>query len=207
VAVGNIVKGLPLDSAYNYTGGFFGLLNPYALLLGLVGLGAFLLQGTTYTMLKTESSLQTRAKELFARIWPVFVVLYLAASVYTYLAAPHLFANYARFPGFYAAPLLAIAGMAVAKGAVQAARYGAALVATSLIIAGMILTLAVGMYPNLVPAADPALSLTIYNASSSPLTLKAMLVIALIGMPFVLFYTIYVYRVFRGKVKADQEGY
>jgi len=79
--------------------------------------------------------------------------------------------------------------------------------ASSTSVAGMILTLAVGMFPNLVLADNPALNLTVYNSSSSPLTLKIMLIIALMGVPIVLFYTGYVYWVFRGKVKLDKAGY
>lgn len=207
VAVGNVAKGLPLDNSYHYTGGFFALLNPYALLMGLLGLFGFLLQGNTYTMLKTEGVLQERARVLFPRIWTVFVILYVLASIYTYLIAPALFANYSKFPVLYAVPLLAAIGIVWAPKAVNAAKYGSAFFASSLTMAGMILTLAVGLFPNWVPATDPNLSLTIYNASSSQLTLKTMLIIALMGVPIVLFYTIYVYRVFRGKVKLEQDGY
>jgi len=207
VAVGNVAKGLPLDSAYNYTGGFFGLLNPYALLMGLLGLAAFLMQGVTFTMMKTEGAVQERAKGLFAKIWPGFVILYVLATVYTYLSVPSLFANYSKFPVLYPVPLLAVLGIFAAPMAVKGAKYGAAFFASSLTMAGMILTLALGMYPNWVPALDPRYSLTVYNAASSPLTLKTMLVIALLGVPIVLFYTIYVYRVFKGKVKLEQEGY
>lgn len=78
---------------------------------------------------------------------------------------------------------------------------------SSVVFGSMILTLAMGMFPNLVPALNPDLSLTIYNAASSPLTFKTMLIIALTGIPIVLFYTVYVYRVFGGKVSSDQEGY
>jgi len=207
VAVGNVARGLPLDSAYNYTGGFFDLLNPYALLLGLLGLAAFLMLGTTYTMLKTEGVLQERARGLFAKIWWAFVVLYVLSAIYTYVVAPGLFLNYRKFPVLYLVPLLTVTGIALAPLAVKNAKYGTGFFASSLTMAGMILTLAVGMFPNWVPAVDPNLSLTIYNAASSQLTLKTMLVIALMGVPIVLFYTVYVYRVFRGKVQLNQDGY
>ncbi len=207
VAVGNVAQGLPLDNAYNYTGGFLALLNPYALLLGLLGLAAFLMQGVTFTMMKTEGTLQKRAEGLFGTIWISFVALYLAGSIYTYIVAPSLFDNYIRYPVLYLVPFITVAGIALAPWAVRYARYGTAFLASSLCMAGMILTLALGMFPNWVPAVDPNLSLTIYNAASSQLTLKAMLIIALAGVPIVLFYTIYVYRVFKGKVKLNQGGY
>ncbi len=207
VAVGNVAKGLPLDSAHNYTGGFIDLLNPYALLLGLLGLAAFLMQGTTYVMMKTEGALQERAQKLFPPIWILYIVLFVAGAAATYLMAPGLFVNYSRFPVLYAVPLLLAVGMAAAPWAAKSGRYGLAFLASSVAIAAMILTLAVGMFPNWVPALDPGLSLNIYNAASSRLTLKTMLVIALMGVPLVLFYTVYVYRVFRGKVRLGEGGY
>lgn len=187
VAVGNVAKGLPLDSAYNYTGGFLALLNPYSLLLGCLGLAAFLMQGVTYTMLKTEGAVQERAKGLFTRIWIVFVAVYVISAVATYIVAPGLFANYAKMPALFLVPLLALAGIILGPLSTKAGRYGMAFLASSVTMAAMILTMALGMYPNWVPATDPNLSLTIYNASSSPLTLKIMLIIALLGVPVVLF--------------------
>ncbi len=207
VAVGNVAEGLPLDSAFNYTGGFFRLLNPYALLLGLLGLFGFLMHGLTYTMLKTEGSVQIRAKGLFNKVWTGFVLLYVAATGLTYVVAPSLFANYKQYPVLLAVPALAIVGLLLALRGVASSKYGTAFVGSSLTLAGIILTLAGGLFPKWVPALDPAHSLTIYNASSSPLTLKIMLIIALLGVPIVLFYTIYVYWIFRGKVKAGQTGY
>lgn len=200
VAVGNVVKGLPLDSSYNYTGGFLGLLNPYALLIGAVGLAAFLLQGVTYIMLKTEGRLQRRAQRLFYKIWSAFVVLYIVAGVYTYFAVPNLFLNYVRYPLLYTVPLLAVVGIVLMRLSVSNSKFGMAFASSSMTMANMILTLALGLFPNWVPALTPEFSLTIYNAASSPLTLKTMLVIALTGVPIMLFYTIYVYWVFRGKV-------
>ncbi len=207
VAMGNIARGLPLNSSYDYTGGFFALLNPYALLFGVLGLFAFLLQGNSYILLKTDGELQERAKRFHPRIWAACVVLYILASVYTYIEVPALFANYQIYVWFYAAPLLSILGFIAVPWIIKKGRYGQAILASSLIMSGLIATLGLGMFPNLVPALDPNFSLNIYNAASSALTLKAMLIIALTGMPLVLFYTIYVYRVFGGKVKVDTEGY
>lgn len=207
VAVGNVAKGLPLDQSYNYTGTFFDLLNPYALLFGLLGLSAFLLQGVAYVMLKTEGELHLRAKGLFSKIWLIFIVLFLLGSVSTYLTAPGLFDNYVNHPVLFVVPLLAFAATLLTPWMVKLNRYGLTFAGTSLSMATMILILAFGMFPNWVPAVNPNFSLTIYNAASSQLTLKTMLIIALTGVPIVLFYTIYVYRVFRGKTSLENSGY
>ncbi len=207
VAMGNIAQGLPLNSSHYYTGGFFDLLNPYALLLGLVGLTAFLLQGGSYILLKTGGAVQENARLLIPRIWGASLVLYLLASLYTFIAVPSLYHNYLQNPWLLAIPLLSIISLALIPWFKETARYGMNFIMTSLYMASLIATLGVGMFPNLVPALDPGLSLTIYNAASSSLTLKAMLIIALTGVPIVLFYTIYVYRVFRGKAEPQGEGY
>ncbi len=207
VAVGNVASGLPLDNGYNYTGGFFHLLNPYALLFGLLGLSAFLLQGVTYTLLKTEGAVFERAKRLAGKVWLLFAVLYVLAGMYSLWAAPSLFANYVKYPLLFVLPVITWLAMLLTQVALRKARYGISFLASSLSMAGMVLILAAGLFPRLVPAKDPSLSLTIYNASSSPLTLKVMLIIALTGVPIVLFYTAYVYRVFRDKVKPGNEAY
>lgn len=207
VAVGNVAKGLPLDSAQTYTGTFFDLLNPYALLLGLLGLSAFLMQGAAYVMLKTEGEVQIRAKDLFPKIWLAFVVLFLLGTGYTYLTAPGLFNNYLDYPVLFIVPVLSFATALLIPWLAKLNRFGFVFTGTSLSVATMILTLALGMFPNWVPAVNPEYSLTIYNAASSQLTLKTMLIIAMMGVPIVLFYTGYVYWVFRGKFNSEQSGY
>ena len=207
VAMGNIAGGLPLDSSFRYTSGFIHLLNPYALLFGVLGLFAFLAQGSAYAVLKNEGALQERAAKLMPLLCWAWLLLFLCASVVTYFFKPGLWSNYFNYPVLYFVPLLAYVSVAGAPLMLRTGKIKTAFLATSLGMLGMIGTLGAGMYPNLVPANNPAYALTIYNASSSPLTLKAMLIIALIGVPIVLFYTIWMYWVFRGPVRLEEEGY
>jgi len=207
VAMGNIALGLPLDSNLNYTGGLLGLLNPYALLLGLLGLCAFVLQGNTYIILKNTGILQENAKAILPKVWLAFIILYMIASIASYLAAPTLFVNYTHHGWMYLAPLLVVFSLALIPWTLKNGRPLLGFIASSAVISGLVATLGFGIFPNLVPAVDPSRSLSIYNASSSQLTLKVMLIIALIGLPLVLFYTAYVYYVFRGKVELDDHGY
>jgi len=129
------------------------------------------------------------------------------ASIASYLAAPALFVNYTRHGWMYLAPLLVVFSLALIPWTLKNGRPLLGFIASSAVISGLVATLAFGIFPNLAPAADPSRSLSIYNASSSQLTLKVMLIIALIGLPLVLFYTAYVYYVFRGKVELDDHGY
>lgn len=206
VALGNVAEGLPLDAAGNYTGGFLHLLNPYALLLGLLGLAAFLTQGGTFAALKTEGDLQARAKQLAGRFGSALALLFLLASAYTLSAFPARATNYLQVPVLFLLPLAVLAALVFLLSGLKARRYRQAFIASSVAIATMILTLFLSLYPQLVPA-TVGRSLTIFNSSSSALTLRTMLLIAAVGMPIVLIYTVYIYRVFRGKVRPQDVGY
>ena len=207
VAVGNVVVGIPLDEAQNYAGSFLGLLNPYALLLGVVGFVAFLLQGSTYAAMKTENAILARAKAFAVKFCWLLLALWILGGVASKIMAPHLFTNYTKMPLLYVLPLLTLISLIAIPSLLKKDCLVKSFLASSTAMATMILTLAAGLFPNWVIATNPAQNLTIYNASSSPLTLKVMLIITMIGFPLVLAYTAYVYYVFRGKASPYREGY
>lgn len=207
VAIGNVVVGIPLDEMQNYAGSFFGLLNLYSLLLGVVGLIGFLLQGSAYTILKTEGSLQKRAIRS-TKLFSILIILaWVIGTLATQIFAPHMYTNYFNNPILFIIPLTTFACMLAIPFLLKIGHYRKLFIASSLVIATKILTLAGGLFPNLVISSNSAESLTIYNAASTELTLKVMLIVALIGMPLVLAYTIYVYYVFRGKASHERHGY
>lgn len=199
VAAGNLLRGLPLDDSGNFAGSLRTLLNPYALLVGGTGLAMFATHGALYIATKTEGELEHRARRWAHRSWMVYVILLIGTVIATILGPAHLFAN---------APavviLLVVAGVAVGFVGLMNRRCESnrAFLSSCLAIAALFATMAAAIFPNLAPASqgDP---LTIYNASSSPLTLKVMLIVAVIGMPIVLAYQIWVRQVFRGKVGAE----
>lgn len=208
VAVGNLVKGIPIDPiTTDYAGSFFDLLNPYALLFGVIGLTGFLLQGSTYTIIKTEGDLQLRAQKLAKVFGWTLLGLWVVGGIASKIAAPHIFDNYAALPVLYLLPLLTLISLVLVQLLLQSGQYVKTFIASSSAMATMILTLCAGIFPNWVIATNPLNNLTIYNASSSPYTLKIMLIIALIGVPIVLLYTAYVYYVFRGKATPHRQGY
>ncbi len=134
------------------------------------------------------------------RAWLAFLVLYLAATGATALVSPFLFAGVGSNPAFWILLVLLVGAVVAVPVASRAGRGGWAFIASSLTIVAMIFLSGVSLYPRLVPARPNLdLSLTIHNAASSPLTLEVMLIIALVGMPLVLAYTVVIYRVFRGK--------
>lgn len=205
VAVGNILRGLPLDEAGVFRGTFLGLLNPYALLVGAVSLAMMLTQGATYLAMKTDGAVQARSAAQVPVLWAAWVVLWLAATAATAFVAPHLLTGVFREPMTWLLLVLALAAFAWLPVAAKAGAWGRAFLASSTAIAATTGLAAMGLWPWLVPSSlDLRFSLDVYNAASTARTLTTMLVIALIGIPIVLAYTAFIYRVFRGKVS---EGY
>jgi cytochrome d ubiquinol oxidase subunit II len=208
VAVGNVIRGIPIDESGDFTGSFLRLLNPYAILVALVSLAMFTMQGAAYMCLKAEGEHLERMRRWTQGGWLAFVVLYLVATIASIFVAPHAFDGVLGNPLFWILLLVLLAAAAYVPLASRAARYGRAFLASSLTIIAIVGLAAVGMFPRLVPSStDLAYSLTIYNAASTPRTQTVMLIIALIGMPLVIVYTAYIYRVFKGKVELTEESY
>lgn len=211
VAVGNVVRGVPIDGAQEFAArfpaSFLGLLNPYSLLIGVVTLTLFTAQGAAWMTMKAEGELQARMRRWLHVSWAAFGMLFAAATVWTLRAHPHAMAP-ATSPLLWVLVVTLVAAIAAVPAYSARGRDGRAFLASSLVILAAIALAAIGMYPTLVVSSlDPAFSLTAYNAASTPLTQTVMLVIALLGMPLVIAYTAYVYRVFKGKVVLGPESY
>lgn len=208
VAVGNVLRGVPVTAGQEWAGSFPGLLHPYAVLVGLVSLSMFAMHGALWLRLKAEGALEARMARWIPRLWGAFVATYAIATAASLVEAPHLFAGVLANPLFLALAAAVVASIAAIPVLSRRGASGGAFLASSAAIVSMILVAAVSMFPRLVPSSiDPAYDLTIYNASSSPRTLAVMLVIALVGMPLVIGYTVLVYRVFRGKVRPGTGGH
>ena len=196
VAVGNLLRGLQLNAAGDYTGGFLALLNPYALLVGLVGLLMFAVHGALYLALKTDGALQSKARGWAARAWMLYLPLFLAAASWT---ASCYLRNGVVLPVLLGiASLAAIACIRLFNSRGEDLKaFLASCAGIALVMLGVVAVL----FPNLVIASnDAALSLTVFKSSSSLRTLATMLAIALLGMPVVIGYTVFIHRVFKGKV-------
>ncbi len=208
VAFGNILRGVPIDGAGNYLGTFFGLLNPYALIVGIFGLAVFTMHGANYMLMKTDGLLYIRIQRAVAKLWIAVVVLYFVTTVATIFLAPHLLDGVMKNPLFWILLLVLIASIIFIPIAARGDKPFRAFLGSSLLILSLMGLASVSLFPRLVPSSiNLEYSLTIYNASSSHTTLTTMLVIALIGMPLVIGYTAYIYRVFKGKVVIGKESY
>ena len=208
VAVGNVLRGVPIGAGpeFPWQGSFLGLLNPYSVLVGLTSCAFFVMHGAIYLRMKTEGELADRMGKIALGAFAAFLALYAAATAATVVVSPFLFQKTSN-PLFWALTALLAASLVATPVFTKAGRKALAFVASSAVIVFMILVAALSAYPALVPSSTSlANSLTIYNASSTPLTLYTMLVIALIGVPIMLGYTIFVYVVFKGKARPG-EGY
>jgi cytochrome bd ubiquinol oxidase subunit II len=204
VAAGNIGLGVPLAASGEYAGNFFTLLNPFALLIGVFGLVAFVAQGASWAALKSSGELNVRA----AKVRGIAVLA--TAGVAVVVTAVTAFVAPARFSAVLGSPvgwlfvLLLVAGLGVAVWAGRAGKERFAFYGTSLTLAAMVGVWASAIFPAMVPSLGPGEALTIYNASSSQLTLTVMLIIAIIGVPIVLAYKALVYSRFRGKITETE---
>jgi cytochrome d ubiquinol oxidase subunit II len=198
VAMANIVRGVPIDADMNYVGGFFNLLNPYALLGGIASLGIFTLQGAVFLSLRTADDIRARSEALAKKLWPVVLVVGAATVVATYFATD-IFQRLGVNPGISAIG----AGAAFLAGGwfITQRRFGWAFAMNALTIALTVVTTWRGLFPRvMVSSLNEAWSLTIRNASSTPYTLKVMTIVALVFVPIVLAYQAWNYYVFRHRV-------
>jgi cytochrome d ubiquinol oxidase subunit II len=234
VAFGNLLLGVPFEFDANllphYDGTFWQLLNPFGLLAGVVSLSMITFHGANYLVLRTEGDIQRRAQRaswIFGLLTLVAFVgagLWVAAAVDGYVITAGAdpsglsnplakevvaqegawFANYSLYPFTIAAPALAIIGTLAGIWLAGRRQGLAAFVASSLAMAGVILTAGVSMFPFVMPSSSsPGSSLTAWDATSSHLTLGIMFWAVVIFMPLIIFYTRWAYGVMAGKVTID----
>jgi cytochrome d ubiquinol oxidase subunit II len=209
VALGNLIAGIPLDSAGEFTGDIFDLVHPYTLLIGVFVVSLFVMHGAIYLTMKTEGVLHDNVRSWVMPAIIAFIVLYAFTTVTTLIYMPHMADNIKNRPIFLLISLVNIFAIANIPRLISLGRDLHAFLFSCLNIACLMALYAVGTYPIAVRAVnDPAnLSLTIFNSSSTSLTLHILLLIACIGVPMVLAYTIGIYYIFRGKVKLSDSSY
>ena len=207
VAFGNVIRGIPLDSRGEHLGGFLTLLNPYALLTGLTTVALFAMHGAIYLVLKTEGEVQGKVRGWVNNTIIVFVICYATTTMATLLYLPHMGEAFKTHPWTFTLPVATMLAIANVPREIVHGRDWRAFLSSCAAVFGLMGLVGLGMYPNLVRGTDPRTSLSIYNAASSDGTLKTMLIIAAIGIPLVLAYTISIYWIFRGKVKLDSMSY
>jgi cytochrome d ubiquinol oxidase subunit II len=204
VAFANLVHGVPIDGQMNYVGGFFNLLNPYALLAGVATLLTFTLYGGIFLSLKTSGEIMEKAHATAQRLWWVVVLVLAIFLVATYFATDML-SRLGVNPGVI--PIAGVVASLLAGYFIRRKREGWAFVMIAVTIAFALITLFMILFPRvMVSSLNPDWSLTIYNASSSPYTLRVMTIVAVIFTPIVLIYQGWTYWVFRKRVSSEPEA-
>jgi len=166
-----------------------------------------MVHGALWQAFKSEGDFHQRCKICAARIWVfllIAAVIFLIATAF----ATGVYDNYLKYPILFLIPLTTVAGLVLTRIFISNEGFFKAWCASSVTIVGATLFGVIGIYPSLLPSSlDPTYSLTIHTSASSPLTLKIMLVVALIFVPVVIGYQIWVYRLFRDKVTVDDLSY
>jgi cytochrome d ubiquinol oxidase subunit II len=208
VTIGNIVWGIPLDDEHEFTGTFLGLLHPYALLVGITTVALFAMHGSIYVVMKTEGELQARVRGWVRNTIIFFAISYVVTSFATLLFIPRMAEPLLAHPWLFAVPLLNVLAIANVPREIHLGREFRAFLSSCAAMLALMALFGIGMYPNLVFChTDAANSLDIHNSASSAKTLGIMFVIACIGVPIVLTYTVCIYWIFRGKVKLEAGSY
>ena len=235
VAFGNLLQGVPFEyDAFlrsHYSGSFWGLLNPFALLAGIISVAMLIMHGGIYLQIRTEAEINRRAGTAVRYFGLLFLAAFVLAGIwqafgiegYRIISMPDpgtafspltktvekatgaWMANYTTYPWMVLAPALAVAGALLAIVLSGVKRPGVAFIFSGTSLAGVILTAGFAMFPFVMPSSiAPDSSLTVFDAVSSHRTLNTMFIAVVIFLPIVLIYTSWVYRVMRGKVTEEK---
>jgi cytochrome bd ubiquinol oxidase subunit II len=197
IALGDLLHGLPINSAQNFTGSFWDLLQPYGIFTGVTLVLICLLHGATFLSIKTTGDMRERSWQIARRVAP-----FTGAFVVGFIIWTHVTANRGFFLNVI--ELLAILAALAAVWLVYDHRDGFAFTATAVTMAACILSIFVDLYPNvMVSSTNAAYNLTVHNTASGPYSLKAMTVVVVILMPLVLLYQAWSYYVFRKRISVS----
>lgn len=209
LVLGNLIQGIPLNADGDFVGTTGMFFSPYSLLIGFLAVSLFLMHGSIYLVMKTEGVLHDRLRVWSERSMMMFFLFYFAATCATLIYMPLMTERMRQMPWVGVLPLAAFVFFFSIPKLFAKGLDGSAFIFSCLGIASLLGLVGVGTYPMLIRSSiDPDVnSLTIMNSASSILTLKVLLIIVAMGVPMVLGYGFYIYRVFRGKVKIGPASY
>lgn len=209
VLLGNVIEGIPLDDQQNYVGHFSDFFRPYPLLMGLTAVALFSMHGSIYLAMKTEGETHELVRPWIHRSIFFFIACYIITTLATLIYMPHMIDCCRDSPFLILLPLLSFVVIFSIPYLVKKGYDGWAFVGSSASLAILLALFGIGTYPNIVYStiSPETNSLTIFNTASSQKTLGILLIVVAIGIPMVLAYGWWVYRIFRGKVKLDKSSY
>ncbi len=203
VALGNVLRGVPLDAEGEFQGTFALMLNPFALLGGILSVVVLSMHGAAWLALKTDGAVQARARRAARLLWWPAIALLAAMVAASFVVRPDFTRNFIAHPWLLAAPLLTVAAAVAMRRFRSRDDDLRAFLSGAALIASILASVAAGLYPQLLPAraGSPHPGLDIYNAASPDGSLKIAFGIYLFGMTLVTIYLVNIYRVWRGKVR------
>lgn len=216
-ALGNVVRGVPLGVDQYFfeplwtnfrVGTDNGILDWYTILTGVIALVTLTVHGALYIATKAEGDLNRHVLTIAKRVWPVQMILTVVGLIATVSIRPGVLDNYKHHAIGFIIPVLVFGSLAVMMHAMIKQAEKIAFVASAIYIVGMLVGAAFALYPVVLPAStDPAYNLTIYNAAAGHHGLGVGFAWWIVGIILVLGYFFFVYRMFRGKVRLEEEGY
>jgi cytochrome d ubiquinol oxidase subunit II len=215
-ALGNVIRGVPLGpDGYFFeplwtnwrVGSNPGILDWYTVMAGVIALVTLTAHGALYVVTKSEGEVNLRARRVALVMWPLQVLLTVASLIATYLIKPQVMQNYREHPIGLLVPVVVLGSLAVMIWGIVGQKEKLAFLASSLYIAAMLVGAAFALYPVVLPAStDPAYSLTIYNSAAGHHGLAVGLAWWCIGIVLALGYFVFIFRMFRGKVRLEEGG-
>lgn len=211
VAVGNVLVGVPFGPEGRFVGSFAVLLNPFAILGGVLSLGILALHGANYIAMKTVGVLQDRARAVGQKMFWAVILLLLAITAASFgvrpdgtVDRPDFLSNFLAQPALFAFTALGLGSLATMWSAQRSGNDRMAFLSGAALIASISASVAAGLFPYLLPSSTANAGLTIYNAKSADSSQRIALLVYLFGVSIVTVYMVYVYRVWGGKV--DEHG-
>jgi cytochrome d ubiquinol oxidase subunit II len=202
-AFSNLVRGVPIDAHMQYVGGFFNLLNPYALLAALAITLLFILHGATFLSIKTNGEIEQKTKELVHWLWLLVVLILIIFLITSFIITD---VRQKLNVLSILLPVLGVLAILAAGYFLRKGQFGRLFIMTCLTVALVMLTIFTILYPRvMVSSLNPDWSLTIQSAASSAYTLRLMTIVTLIFLPIVLLYQAWTYWVFRKRISSDVE--
>lgn len=207
ILLGNMIEGVPLDASQDFTGTFSQFFRPYSIIVGITSIALFAMHGTIYLAMKTEGSAHQTVRRWINKAILSFLFWYIVTSIATLIYMPHMLDRFLAQPYLSIFPLFALLAIISIPYQVRKGNDGWAFVFSCVSISFLLLLFSLGTFPIIVRSTIPAHSVTIYNAASSPKTLRILLTVVALGLPLVFAYGIWVYRIFRGKVRLEKSSY
>lgn len=207
--LGNLVTGIPIDHEGVFHGNFWSFFSPYTILMAITGVALFMMHGALYLSMKTEGEFYNKIRSIATSSMVFFIITYVSLSIATLTFMPHMLLRMQKWPWLYLFGLAAMLCIANIPRELYKNNNGKAFLSSMFSIAFLFILFGLGLYPHIIRSSiDPMQnSITVFNAASSKLTMTILLIIVIIGIPLVIGYGFWVYRIFRGKVKLDANSY